>query len=197
VLGFLERIHPPRKIHNTAVLIGREGLLTVYRKIHLPGIGVDRFTTPGMEPFRVHHIAELDLRLGLHICYDGGFPEATRVLALEGADLAVLPTNWATGTEAIAEHLPSCRAMENVIYFAAVNRVGTEGDFTYIGRSSAADPSGRVLARASADREEMILFDLNTARARSKKIVRIPGKAEVDRFRDRRPEFYGRLVMPQ
>ena len=76
----------------------------------------------------------------MHICYDGGFPETGRVLALLGADLLVLPTNWPSRTEAIAEHQTACRAMENVAYAMAVNRVGEERGFPFIGRSSIAAP---------------------------------------------------------
>jgi len=59
---------------------------------HLPFLGVDRFADPGDRPFAVLEVE--GLRIGMHICYDGAFPEACRVLTLLGADVLVLPTNW-------------------------------------------------------------------------------------------------------
>ncbi len=103
------------------------------------------------------------LKVGMHICYDGGFPETARVLTLLGADLLVLPTNWPTHSECAAEHMIPTRAMENTVYVMAVNRVGEESGFRFIGRSSIVDPSGRVLARAGADAEEVLQADIDPA----------------------------------
>ena len=81
----------------------------------------------------------------MHICYDGSFPETARVLTLLGADLLVLPTNWPTHSECAAEHMIPTRAMENTVYMMAVNRVGVESGFRFIGASSIADPAGTIL----------------------------------------------------
>src|SRR5690606_33851347 len=90
VLGMLET--DGDRLFNACVLVGPAGVVGNYRKIHLPYLGVDRFTTHGDQPFAVHEAG--DLRLGMNICYDGAFPESARVMALQGADLIVLPTNW-------------------------------------------------------------------------------------------------------
>ena len=85
IFGMLER--DGDRMFNACVLIGPTGLVASYRKIHLPSLGVDRFVTPGDRPFSV---AEMDgLRIGMNICYDGSFPESSRVMALQGADLIV------------------------------------------------------------------------------------------------------------
>jgi predicted amidohydrolase len=86
------------------------------------------------------------------------------------------------------------RAMENTVYMMAVNRVGLESGFRFIGASSIADPAGTILARASTDTEEMIFADIDPSRARNKHLVRVPGRHEINRIADRRPEFYGPLV---
>ena len=104
----------------------------------------------------------------MHICYDGGFPEPARVMSLMGADLLVLPTNWPTHSECAAEHMIPTRAMENTVYVMAVNRVGEESGFRFIGTSSIVDPSGRVLAKAGADSEETLFADIDPAIARQK-----------------------------
>ena len=89
------------------------------------------------------------------------------------------------------------RAMENNIYYAAVDRVGDERGFHFIGMSKICDPSGRVLAEAPHDREEILYATIDVAAARQKKIIRRPKLHEIDRLRDRRPEMYGPIVAPQ
>ncbi|MFO0907790.1 MAG: carbon-nitrogen hydrolase family protein [Isosphaeraceae bacterium] len=192
VYGFLES--DGAKLFNACALLGPHGLIATYRKVHLPYLGVDRFVDPGDRPFAVHDAG--GLRVGMHICYDGAFPESGRVLTLLGADLLVLPTNWPTHSECAAEHLMATRALENTVYAMAVNRVGEERGFRFIGLSSVAEPNGKILAYASPDGEEIIYADVDPARARSKRLIRVPGLHEVDRIRDRRPGFYGPIVAP-
>lgn len=192
IFGLLER--DGDRLFNACVLVGPSGLIGSYRKIHLPFLGVDRFADPGDRPFAVHEAG--GLRIGMHICYDGAFPEASRVLALLGADLLVLPTNWPTHSECAAEHMMACRAMENVVYTMAVNRVGEESGFKFIGRSSIVDTAGNRLAFASPDAEEILYAEIDPAKARQKKLIRRPGLHEIDRFADRRPSFYGPIVEP-
>lgn len=192
VVGLLER--DGDRLFNACALVGPEGVVGSYRKVHLPGLGVDKHVNPGDRPFSVLEAA--GLRIGMQICYDGGFPEPTRVQALLGADLIALPTNWPTHAECAAEHQMATRAMENVVYTIAVNRVGEERGFRFIGRSSIVGPSGDRLASAGPDAEEIILAEVDPARARTKRQVRVPGKHEIDRFADRRPEFYAPIVAP-
>lgn len=188
--GLLER--DGARLFNGCVLVGPRGVLGSYRKVHLPFLGIDMFVDPGDRPFAVHDVG--GLRVGMHICYDGSFPETARVLALLGADLLILPTNWPTHSECAAEHMIATRAMENTVYMMAVNRVGVESGFRFIGTSSIADPSGKTLARAGAEREEMIFAEIDPRLARNKHLVRVPGRHEIDRIADRRPAFYGPLV---
>jgi predicted amidohydrolase len=194
VVGLLEREEATGRLFNACALVGPGGLAATYRKIHLPFLGVDRFTTPGDRPFAVNDLG--GLRVGMNICYDGSFPESARVLALLGADLIVLPTNWPTGAMSTVCHLIQARSLENRVYYLAVNRVGTEGGFEFIGRSRAVDCDGELLA-ASPDAEPGILTaTIDPARARDKRIVKVPGRYELDRFGDRRPEFYGPIGDP-
>ncbi len=189
IMGMLEAADD--KLFNACVLVGPSGIVASYRKIHLPFLGIDRFTDPGDRPFAVHSAGEL--RVGMNICYDSAFPEAARVMALDGADLIALPTNFPPGAECMAAHVANTRAMENNVYYACVNRVGTERGFTFIGQSKICDPSGRPLAEALHTNEEILYADIDVQRARSKRIVRVPEKHIIDRFKDRRPEMYGRI----
>jgi predicted amidohydrolase len=193
VVGLLERADGGR-LFTACALIGPDGRIVPYRKVHLPLLGVDRFTTPGDRPFAVHDLG--GLRVGMNICYDASFPEAARALALLGADVIVLPTNWPPGARRTVQFLVPARALENHVYFLAVNRVGEEGGFRFIGQSRIVDCTGDVLA-AGEEGEEILLAEVDPARSRNKQIVNIPGKYEVNRVADRRPEFYGPLTAPR
>jgi len=182
------------RLFNAAVLVGPQGVLGHYRKIHLPYLGLDKFTTPGDRLFRVDHVA--NVRIGMSICYDGSFPESTRSLALLGADLVVLPTNWPPGAETTAQYVTNARAVENNVYFMAVNRVGVERGFQFIGHSKIADPHGNTLAEAPGNEEQILYAEVDPHLARRKHLVRVPGKHEIDRMADRRPEMYGLLTEP-
>lgn len=189
VVGLIER--DGDRLFNAAALVGPGGLIAGYRKAHLPFLGLDRFVAPGDRPFAVHDIG--GLRVGLNVCYDASFPEASRCLALGGADVIALPTNWATQGEKAARILTPARALENRVHFVAVNRVGDEGGYHFIGLSQIVECSGDLLAIADHDREEILYAEIDPERARQKKIVNVPGEYEVDRVHDRRPDLYGGL----
>lgn len=190
VVGMLET--SGSNLFNSCALIGPNGMTARYRKVHLPYLGVDRFTTPGNEPFAVHDLG--GLRLGMSICYDGSFPEAARCLMLLGADLVVLPTNWPTGARSTVRYLVQARALENQIYYAAVDRIGTERGFTFLGLSRIVDCNGELLSVSEDDKPAILYADLDPARPRNKRLVLVPGKYELDRLAHRRPEMYGPIV---
>ncbi len=193
VVGTLEA-GPQDQVYNVALLVGPDGVISKYRKTHLPFLGVDRFTTPGEGPYEVATAG--DLRVGLNICYDATFPEAARALMLGGADLIALPTNWPPGSEPAAQYVINARALENKTYYAAVNRVGVENGFEFIGASRICGPSGETLAEAP-DRNETILYaEIDPEKARNKHVVRVPKGHEIHRLRDRRPDLYGALTQP-
>ena len=196
IFGFLER--DGDRIFNSVICVGPEGIVAKYRKVHLPTLGVDNFTTPGDNAFEVFDL-ELKgrndpLRIGMNICYDCSFPESARVLTLKGADLIALPTNWPPGSGLVADVIPNARALENNVYFAAINRIGTERGFDFIGKSKICDPMGRELDFANHSDEAIVYGEIDVAFARRKHLVAIPGKHEVHRINDRRPNTYGPIV---
>jgi predicted amidohydrolase len=188
VVGFAGK--DGKGVYNGSTLIEPNGRLSLYKKTHLPDLGLDKF---------VHGGAELEVfdtvigKLGLLICYDMRSPEPTRVLALKGAELIVLPTNWPEGAETSADFICVARAAENKVFFATCDRVGEENGFRFIGRSKIIGPSGKVLASAG-DQEQVISAEIDLAEARQKRTVNIPGKYELDLFGCRRPELYLELV---
>ncbi|HEX6507812.1 MAG TPA: carbon-nitrogen hydrolase family protein [Chloroflexota bacterium] len=186
IFGMLEKVGD--RLYNTAVFVGPEGLIAKYRKTHLLYLGVDRFTTPGDIPFAVH---DTPLgRIGILICYDLRFPEPARVLALQGAQIITLPTNWPVGADIQPDVLTRARATENHVFLVAADRVGIERGGTFIGRSQIVAPFGRLLTEASATEVEIITAEIEPERATNKHIVNRPGEYEMDYFADRRPELY-------
>jgi predicted amidohydrolase len=192
VVGLLEL--DGERLFNACLLAGPSGLVATYRKIHLPFLGIDRFTTPGDRPFAVHDVG--GLRVGMNVCYDGSFPESSRCLTVLGADLIVLPTNWPTGALTTVR-LTEARALENHVYYAAVNRVGEERGFRFIGKSRIVGYDGELLAEAKTEGEEILTAMIEPEKARQKRVVKVPGEHEVDRVGHRRPEMYGPLTAPK
>lgn len=192
VFGLLER--DGERLFNATALVGPSGFIGSYRKVHIPFLGIDMKTTPGDRPFAVFDVG--GVKVGMLICYDSAFPEATRALTLLGADLVVLPTNWPPGAECVAEHTLNTRAMENAVYFLAANRVGEERGFRFIGRSRICGPSGCTLASTESTEATILFADIDPAQARNKRVTRVPGKHAIDRLADRRPEMYEPLTRP-
>ena len=187
VVGLLEE--DAGSVYNSVVLVGPEGVIATHRKAHLPYLGIDRFVRHGQGPLRVHETPAGNI--GMHICYEATFPETARTMALQGAEVLVLPTNWPEGREKMPEYVVHARALENRVHFIACDRVGEERGFRFIGRSKIINATGDALAVASPDKEEIIVAQIDLDLARNKRIVFQPNAFEVELFGDRRPELYG------
>ena len=161
--------------HNTAVALDADGRLAGrYRKMHIPDDPLYHekfYFTPGDLGF-----ASVALRaapIGMLVCWDQWFPEAARLTALAGAQVLFYPTaiGWqfdVGGDEDAAQHdawetMQRAHAIANGVFVAVVNRVGREGGIRFWGQSFVADPFGRVLARASADAEEVLVVECDLA----------------------------------
>jgi predicted amidohydrolase len=177
---------------NVAVLVGPQGLVGKYRKTHLPFLGADRFLDHGDRLFQVYRTPVGNI--GMHICYDCNFPEAARVMALQGADILALPTNWPDSRDIIPRYVINARAFENRVFMVAVDRVGTERGWSFIGMSKITSPSGDTLAEGSRESEEILYAEVSLTEARQKQRIIKPGEFELDCISDRRPELYGRLA---
>ena len=186
--GLLER--DGDVLHNAAVLVGPDGLVGTYRKSHLPFLGVDRFVVAGDE----FPVWDTPLgRIGVEICYDLRFPEVTRALALQGADIVVHPTNFPMAAKIQTELITVARAAENRIFLLTANRVGKERWAEFCGWSQIVDPYGRRLAEAGDKEQTLLVAEVDLELARDKDYV-IPGEYELYLFGHRRPELYGALV---
>ena len=189
----------PGVYHNTAVVIDADGqILGKYRKMHIPddpGFYEKFYFTPGDLGFRTFRTRYA--HVGVLICWDQWFPEAARLAALGGAEIIFYPTaiGWGAGETQAArrtqleawELVQRSHAVTNGVYVAAVNRVGREGKITFWGHSFAADPSGRVLARAGKDRPETLLLDCDLGAVAE-------ARHNWPFLRDRRIDAYGALT---
>lgn len=183
---------------NTAVVIDADGsLLGRYRKMHIPqdpGFEEKFYFTPGDLGFRVWNTRFG--ALGVLICWDQWFPEAARLATLAGAEILIYPTaiGWLpTEKEAlgVAQHtawetVQRGHAVANGCYVAAVNRVGTEGETEFWGRSFVADPYGQLISRAPADTEANLIVDCDLDALESTRRI-------WPFLRDRRIDAYGGL----
>ncbi len=195
VVGMAQK-HPviPATLYNSAALIGPKGVIGVYHKMHVPLIEKLYFYA-GNES----DVFETELgNIGLEVCYDGRFPELSRILALKGAEIiccvwavhtiphmasAVLP-----GVDTLY-HRAYVRAQENGLFFISANRSGHEGDSPFLGHSAIAGPNGSLLAVSETDKEEVL-------RAVLKEADLINYRGTLSLFRDRRPELYGPICAP-
>ncbi|MDP4074591.1 nitrilase family protein [Acidovorax sp. A1169] len=151
VAGIAER--DGERLYNAAVVIGPGGWLGTYRKLHLWG-DEHLFFEAGDKGLPLFHTPWG--RLGVVICYDGWFPEVYRLLAMQGADVVAMPTNWVPmpgqppGSPAMANTLAMASAHSNALNIVCANRTGTERGQPFIGQSLIVDAQGWPLAGPAA-----------------------------------------------
>ncbi|MFH1351447.1 MAG: nitrilase-related carbon-nitrogen hydrolase [Pseudomonadota bacterium] len=186
VFGMAER--EGTRFYNSAIVAGPDGFMGKYRKTHLFAEEKE-FFKPGDSGFEVFDIGKA--LIGVMICFDWLFPESARILALLGADLICHPANLV---------LPHCqeamitRSLENGVFSATANRVGTESrggkaPLTYTGRSQILDNKGTILTRMGERETGVSVVQIEVGKARDKKIT-----PYNDRLADRRPGLYEILL---
>jgi N-carbamoylputrescine amidase len=204
IIGSLFEKRASGLYHNTAVIIDADGkLLGVYRKMHIPDdpLFYEKFYfTPGDTGFKAWQTKYG--KIGVLVCWDQWYPEAARLTAMAGAEILFYPTaigwhpkekkEYGMNQHGAWEIIQRSHAVANGCYVAAVNRIGTEtpvgGDgLEFWGQSFIAGTSGQILAKASVDREEILLHSIDL------------DKVDVTRthwpfLRDRRIDAYGDLA---
>jgi predicted amidohydrolase len=167
-----ERRDGHERLANTSAHVGPDGeLRAVYRKIHMFDVevgGVEYRESEHSEPAEEIVLSETadGTRLGLTICYDLRFPELYRILALRGARVVTIPSNFTRVTgQAHWEVLLRARAIEDQVFVIAPAQAHGEGkDRDSYGNSMIVDPWGEVLARADGESECVIAADLDLSR---------------------------------
>jgi predicted amidohydrolase len=188
--GFCERGSDGR-IYNSAAVVDGTGVIGVYRKTHL----WDReklFFEAGDAPPAVFDTPAG--RIGVLVCYDMEFPEMTRALALAGAELIAVPTNWPLVDRPEGERPPEvtiamAAARVNRVFIACCDRTGTERGQEWTGGTSIVSESGWVVAAQTGIGPARAVVDLT--RSHDKGLTQL-----ADVFADRRPELYGAVAQP-
>lgn len=188
------------KFYNSATVIDTNGkILGTYRKTHIPQdpyFYEKEYFEPGKEAYRVYKTEFA--KIGVLICYDQWFPEPARINALQRAEIIFYPTaigdimgktsqdgDWHDAWKTIQR----AHAIANGVHVAAVNRVGKEGILEFWGGSFVCDSFGKVIAEASAEKEEILLATVDLSK--NKRIQEGWGF-----LRNRRPDTYKPLADP-
>ncbi|MCC7260845.1 MAG: carbon-nitrogen hydrolase [Alphaproteobacteria bacterium] len=203
ILASLFEKRMPGMYHNTlAVLLPDEKLGGIYRKMHIPDDPLffeKYYFTPGDLGFKNFDVPQG--RIGTLVCWDQWFPEAARATAMQGAEVLFYPTaigwhpaekkQYGESQASAWETIQRSHAIANGVYVASVNRIGHEkivGDgIEFWGNSFIADPFGRVLAKASSNKEEILIAEVSPA-------LQEETRRNWPFFRDRRIEHYGALL---
>jgi predicted amidohydrolase len=189
--GFAER-GEDGLVYNSAAVVDRSGVIGVYRKGHLWDREKLCFA-PGGEPPRVFDTTAG--RIGVLVCYDLEFPEMPRTLALAGAELICVPTNWPLVPRPEGERPPEvinamAAARLNRVFIACCDRTGTERGQHWTAGTTIVDEEGWVLDAQTGAGPARASVDLD--RAHDKTYTDL-----ADVIADRRPELYGAITQPQ
>lgn len=157
-------------IANAAAVIGADGnVVGTYRKLHLFGPEHALFR-PGDLGLPVFEVGAT--RVGVLVCYDLRFPEAARILALQGAQLIAVPTAWVAGFDAPPgdelriPHVDGVVVQANLdqVHIAVADQIGVQDDIEFLGRSLVVDPFGCLLAGPLPPaRERLAVVDVDPA----------------------------------
>ncbi len=178
--GFAEK--EGDKLYNASMMVYQDRVIAVYRKLHLYNKEKLWFT-PGNRPLSVHTVK--GMKIGMMVCFDWMFPEVSRKLALDGAQVIAHPSNLV---------MPYCQAamvtrcLENRVFAVTANRIGHEkrgeDDFTFTGGSQITSFDGKILSSAPKDTPFVDVADVDIEKADNKMINR-----HNDVLKDRRVGF--------
>ena len=181
VAGICEQT--PEGLYNSAAVFAQGKHCTTYRKIHLFLNERDWFIEGKEEPPVIEF---MNANFGVMICFDWAFPEVARILALKGAHVILHPANLVLP---YCQHAMVTRSIENSVYTATANRIGTERGIEFSGNSQITNPSGTRVAILSGEDVGIAFVDIDPQEADNKMITK---RNHV--IHDRRPEVYRRLT---
>jgi len=166
-------------LFNSSILVGPNGIIGKYRKIHLFMNEFDFFEKGdlGLPVFDIGFC-----KIGMLICFDWVFPEVWRILALKGADIICHPSNLVLP---YAQQAVPVHGMINKTFNITANRYGIERGVTFSGKSIISDPTGETLAMAAVANDVVCIVEMDINQARNKQITE---KNHI--FNDRFPKEY-------
>lgn len=170
--------------YNSSVFIGRDGqLVGTADKMHLWALERFYFRAGSEQPVFVTEFGAI----GVLICYDLGFPEDARMLALKGADVLLCPSAWCEPDHDVWNINTTCRALENTVFLAGVNRYAHEEDLFLGGHTRMCNPRGGVIDEIMEEGEGIlhVTIDLNDM---------LTHRTNSPYLKDRRPEIYDDVI---
>lgn len=179
IVGSLPEAHE-EKVYNTAFVLDKGELKGKYRKIHLFSLMQEDRSFDGGDSWL---LAETSVgRVGVFICYDLRFPELARRLAVEGAEILVVPGEWPKPRQEHWRTLLRARAIENQLFVVATNCCGVSGRLDFFGMSMIIDPKGELLAEAGCEPQNITaVLDFEEMAA---------WRQQIPCFKDRKPQCY-------
>ncbi|WP_104732300.1 carbon-nitrogen hydrolase family protein [Helicobacter salomonis] len=154
-------------LYDSAYILSPEGLVGKYRKIYLWGDEIDRFERGDSYPIFTLDLGGVRVKVGLQICYEVGFPEGSRALALQGAEVVIFTAAFSRRRGYAWDLGSRARALENGVFVLASNRSGSEEHpyshhhLEFAGRSRIINPMGDLLCEASGGLDEVLVTKLN------------------------------------
>jgi|TARA_B100000809_G_C15038542_1_gene494662 predicted amidohydrolase len=181
VIGFAEKAKD--KCFNSSALIGPQGIIHIYRKLHL--FNEEKFCmSPGDVPLKVNEVN--GVKLGMMVCFDWAFPEVTRTLAMNDAEIICHPSNLVLN---FCQQTMLARCLENRVFAITANRFGSDnrphGSLRFTGKSQIVTPKGELIFQAASQREACYITEINPTESHDKFITK-----HNNLFSDRRPDFY-------
>ena len=176
--------HQNNRVSDTAVIISNQGLIkSIYRKLHLyDALGFKESDKLASGNKIIQPLRTTSGKIGLMICYDVRFPEMSRILALAGAEILVIPSAWVQGVmkEEHWQIMLKARAIENGCYVIAPDQVGN----IFSGRSMVVDPFGITLLDMGA-KEGLEIIDIDRSRLKSvRKSLPLLDNRRIDAYRN-------------
>ncbi|MXP21344.1 carbon-nitrogen hydrolase family protein [Gordonia sp. HNM0687] len=194
-IGFCEIADDGETRYNAAAVLDGTQIYGSYRKVHQP-LGENMSYSSGTD----YGVFDTPVgRVGLQICYDKAFPEAARVMALNGAEIIASLSAWPAARTATAENLQddrwtyrfnlfdTARALDNQVFWIASNQSGTFGSLRYVGNAKIVDPGGNILDTTLLG-SGMAVADIDIAGTFTAM------RGGMFHLRDRRPDAYGVLA---
>lgn len=196
--GIFER-RAPGVFHNSFLIYEKDGTrIGIYRKTHIPddpSYYEKFFFTPGDNPFPVFDTSAG--RVGVCICWDQWYPEASRLTAMNGAEMIFYPTaigwlaedkiDFGASQKSAWQTMMRSHSIANGVYVVAPNRCGLESKIEFWGSSFISDPYGNILQEASVESDSAIVQDIDLSLIET-------ARTHWPFFRDRRIDLYGELT---
>lgn len=184
------------QLYNTAAVLGPDGqLIGKYRKSHIPELGLGGthekfYFTPGDTGF-ITFATPFGVTFGVLICWDRHYPEAARLIALNGADVLFVASGSPEAAKPLWEIELMTWAYTNVYYVGGVNRVGKDvggpAEGYFFGRSLFIAPTGEIISQAGEKEDEIVYADLDLSLLEEL-------RNSLGLYRDRRPDLYSGLL---